>query len=84
MAFQSLLSRTPPLINALLAFKPSKPRPTSPNSTKAATRPYQGLSLDFCFSVMSSKDKELHSDFVGINGETSWILITDHFRGDQA
>ena len=45
--------------------------PDGPNFIKAATRPYQGL----------SKDKARHSDFVGLNGATSWILITDHFTG---
>ena len=52
-----------------------------PNSTKVATCPYQGLYIDFSFSGMSSKDTEQRSDFVGINGETLWILISDHFTG---
>ena len=30
---------------------------------------------------MASKDKACRFDFVGLDGETSWILITDHFTG---
>ena len=55
--------------------------PAGPHSIKAATRPYQGLSIDFSFSGMASKDKARRSDFVGLNGETSWVLVTDHFTG---
>ena len=43
------------------------------------TRPFQGLSIDFGFSGVKSKNKEQGKDFVGINGEISWILISDHF-----
>ena len=50
-----------------------------PNSTRTATRPYQGLSIDFSFSGTKSKNEERAQDYEGINGETSWILISDHF-----
>ena len=48
-----------------------------------ATRPYQLLYLDFGFSGRISKDKDgnviesSREDVEGINGETSWILISD-------
>jgi hypothetical protein len=66
----------------------AKPRKTAPghNSTRSATRPWQGLSIDFSFSGTISRDKttgkenmERRKDFVGLNGETSWILVSDHF-----
>ena len=50
-----------------------------PHTTRTATRPFQGLSIDFSFSGTASSDSSRATDFVGLNGETSWILITDHF-----
>jgi hypothetical protein len=50
-----------------------------PNTTRTATRPYQGLSIDFSFSGTRSKDTTRNQLFEGLNGETSWILISDHF-----
>ena len=58
----------------------AKPNPNH-HSTRSAKHPYQGLSIDFSFSGMTSKDSERRNDFEGINGETAWILITDHFTG---
>ena len=50
-----------------------------PNTTRVAVYPFQGLSVDFSFSGMKSKnDDTRRSDYVGLNGETCWILITDH------
>ena len=43
----------------------------------------QGLSIDFAFAGVQSKNKQRRQDYVGINGETCWILITDHFTGMQ-
>ena len=40
---------------------------------------FQGLSIDFSFSGTRSKNEERAQDYEGINGETSWILISDHF-----
>ena len=45
--------------------------PAGPNSTRTATRPYQGLSIDFSFSGLASKDETRRVDYEGINGETS-------------
>ena len=50
-----------------------------PNSTRTASVPYQGLSIDFSFAGTKSKDTERAKDFVGYNGETCWILVADHF-----
>ena len=49
------------------------------NSTRTATLPYQGLSIDFSFAGQRSKNEAHARDFVGFNGETCWILISDHF-----
>ena len=55
--------------------------PAGPHSTWTATQPYQGLSIDFCFTGISSKDSACKTDYEGINGKACWILITDHFTG---
>ena len=53
--------------------------PAGPNTTRVAVYPFQGLSVDFSFSGMKSKNDETRRrDYVGLNGETSWILISDH------
>jgi hypothetical protein len=66
----------------------AKPRKTSygQNSTRSATRPWQGLSIDFSCPGTMSRDRktgeenlERRKDFVGLNGETCWILVSDHF-----
>ncbi|KAG7338408.1 reverse transcriptase RNA-dependent DNA polymerase [Nitzschia inconspicua] len=49
------------------------------HSTRTATQPFQGLSIDFSFAGVRSKDVERKKDFTGLNGETCWILVTDHF-----
>ena len=69
MVFPSLLTRprTLSLTNVIPVSKPSKPR--------------HMLVLILSRLPMTSKDKTRRSDFVGINGETSWILTTDHFTG---
>ena len=53
--------------------------PAGQNTTRTATMPYQGLSVDFSFSGTKSKNKDRERDYLGFNGETSWILVTDHF-----
>ena len=54
---------------------------TGPHSTRVATQPYQGLSIDFSFSGTTSADDDCRKDFEGLNKEIAWILITDHFTG---
>ena len=51
------------------------------NSTKQAIRHGQGLSVDFSFSGVKSKNTGRQKYYIGINGETYWILITDHHTG---
>jgi GAG-pre-integrase domain len=41
----------------------------------------QGISIDFGFMVQKSRDKQRHHNLIGINGETCYALITDHFSG---
>jgi hypothetical protein len=41
----------------------------------------QGVSIDFGFMVQKSSDKKRHHNLVGLNGETCYALITDHFSG---
>ena len=55
--------------------------PAGPHTTCVATQPYQGLSIDFCFTGTSSKDSVRKFDYKGINGENCWILVTDHLTG---
>jgi len=49
--------------------------------TRVATQPYQGLSIDYGFSGMVSANSERRKDYEGLNNETAWILVTDHFTG---
>ena len=44
-------------------------------TTRVATQPYQGLSVDFAFSGTIGKDKSRRKDIVGFNGENCYILI---------
>ena len=60
--------------------KQAKSSPGS-NSTRAATEPYQGLSIDFSFAGVASKNSKRRVDYAGLHGETCWILVTDHFTG---
>ena len=53
------------------------------HATRVATQPYQGLSIDYGFSGMTSVNTERRKDYEGLNGETAWILVTDHFTGTK-
>jgi hypothetical protein len=48
-------------------------------STRKATQPFQGFSIDFAFAGQRSKDKNNAVDFVGYGGKTCYILLADHF-----
>jgi hypothetical protein len=39
----------------------------------------QGIGMDFCFIVHTSYNKERYHTFCGINGETAYLLLVDHF-----
>ena len=60
----------------------TKPVPGS-NSTKRSIQHGQGLSVDFSFSGVKSKNTGQQKDSVDINSETSWLLVTDHCTGIQ-
>jgi hypothetical protein len=63
---------------ACLAAK-MKNRAKGSESSRKATQPFQGFSIDFAFAGQRSKDKNTAVDFVGHGGETCYILLTDHF-----
>ena len=50
-----------------------------PNSTLSATHPIQCLSIEFSFSGTHFKNTLHKKDYERLCGETSWILIADHF-----
>lgn len=54
-------------------------RPTT--SSMKATHRNQGISLDFGFMVQKSKNQKRYDTLKGIDGETCYVLITDHFSG---
>eukprot|EP00536_Pseudo-nitzschia_multiseries_P004809 jgi/Psemu1/10927/gm1.10927_g len=55
--------------------------PAGSRSTRKATQPFQGLSINFAFSGARSSNSKQKRDYKGIHGETAWILITDHYTG---
>jgi hypothetical protein len=48
---------------------------------KDATVAGQGISLDFGFIVQRSKDISRYEKFLGLNGESSYLLLADHKTG---
>jgi hypothetical protein len=71
-----VLERCPTCIQAK-----QRKEPAGPNSTKKATNNYQGLSIDFSFSGTRSKNACRSRDYVGLHGETCYLLIVDHHSG---
>ncbi|KAI2490990.1 Reverse transcriptase (RNA-dependent DNA polymerase) [Fragilaria crotonensis] len=55
--------------------------PRGSASTMIATICLQGLSIDFAFMVQRSGDPKRFDNLVGLNGETCYALITDHYSG---
>ena len=55
--------------------------PPNHRNTRVSTQPYQGISVDFYFYGMTSDESDQKTMYEGTNGETCWILITDHFNG---
>ena len=55
--------------------------PKGTETTMRATTCNQGLSIDFGFMVQKSRDSVRHNTLVGFNGETCYVLLTDHFSG---
>ena len=50
-------------------------------NTMTATESLQGLGIDFAFMIQRSSDAKRFDNLVGHNGETCYVLITDHFSG---
>jgi hypothetical protein len=48
------------------------------DTRKYATVPGQGISLDFGFIVKRSNDLACYETFLGLNGETAYLLLADH------
>ena len=55
--------------------------PRGHTNTMTATTCLQGLGIDFAFMVQKSSDSKCFDNRVGHNGETCYVLITDHFSG---
>jgi hypothetical protein len=55
--------------------------PSGKSTIMRATTCNQGLSIDFGFMVQKSRDSARHNNLVGLNGETCYVLLTDHFSG---
>ena len=53
----------------------------SKSDSRHATRCNQGISIDFGFMVQASSNESRKERLSGLNGETSYCLITDHFSG---
>lgn len=53
----------------------------SQDTSRRATTCFQGLSVDFGFIVQGSKNTARTKRLTGINGETCYCLIVDHFSG---
>jgi hypothetical protein len=58
-----------------------KKRAAGNDTTRTATVPFQGLSIDFAFTGQKSKDKDRSASFLGLNGESCYIMIADHATG---
>ena len=55
--------------------------PREHGTTMKATQCMQGLSIDFAFMVQRSRDPKRFGNLVGYNGETCYVLLSDHFSG---
>ena len=51
------------------------------DSKANATQCYQGISIDVGFLVQGSKNTSRMQRLAGLNGETCYVLIVDHFSG---
>ena len=48
-------------------------------TTLKATIPFRGFSMDFSFAGISSKNLKRCHNYLGVHGETCWLLITNNF-----
>jgi GAG-pre-integrase domain len=63
-----------------LSAKMRKSNAATANSC-IATSCFQGLSIDLGFVVQKSKNSDRYIDNLGFNGESCYILISNHFSG---
>ena len=56
-----------------------QPKQPGLGTTKRATKPHQGFSIDFGFVGQAKKEDKKYDEFLGFNKEKAWVLITDHF-----
>ena len=56
-----------------------QPKRPGLGTTKRATKPHQGFSIDFGFAGQARKEDNKYDEFLGFNKEKAWVLITDHF-----
>ena len=56
-------------------------QPAGSETTMRSTVCNQGISIDFGFMVQRSKNSKRQHNLVGLNGETCYVLITDHYSG---
>jgi GAG-pre-integrase domain len=63
-----------------IAAKMQKSNASSANS-RIATTCFQGLSIDFAFIVGKSKNSNRFIVNLGMNGETCYVLLVNHFSG---
>ena len=60
-------------------IRSEQPKTPGTSTTKKATRPFQGFSINVGFAGQSRKDPKKYTEFTGIHGEKCWIIIKDHF-----
>ena len=56
-------------------------QPSGSASTMRSTICNQGISIDFGFMVQRSSNSKRQHNLIGLNGETCYALITDHYSG---
>ena len=71
--FDPILERCPTCIRS------EQPKNPGISTTKKATQPWMGFSIDIAFAGQSRKDSKDYTEFLGIHGEKCWIIIKDHF-----
>ena len=67
----------PDACSTCIQAKQTKNAATS--TTLKATVPCQGFSMDFSSASIRSKNLKRCRDYLGVHGQTCWLLTTDHF-----
>ena len=71
--------RDPVLEGCSTCIQAKQTKNAATGTTLKATVPFQGFSMDFSFAGIRSKNVKRRRDYLGVYGETCWLLITDHF-----